>query len=111
MPVDGLWLDDACFFGGSVHTVKHRNLVAEPRATIHLEDAISAVIVEGTCAWLFADEGLGRRLADESRRKYGFAPPPAGYAEQGLWRLRPDRVFAWERFPHDATRFVFPDSA
>lgn len=107
MPVDGLWIDDAAYFGGSPETVKFRNLEAEPRATLHLEDATSAVVVEGACDWLVPDLDLAGRLARGSKAKYGWAPPPDSYMQQGLWRLRPGRVLAWDRFPHDATRFVF----
>jgi hypothetical protein len=107
MPVDGLWRDDAWFFGGSPDTVKHRNLQANPRAVIHLEDADRAVIVEGVCEWLHPQPELARRLAAMSQEKYGYAPDSAGYTDQGLWRLRPERVLGWELFPRDATRFVF----
>jgi hypothetical protein len=107
MPVDGLWLDDACVFGGSPDTVWHRSLRANRRALLHLEDAEAAVIVEGTCEWVHPDRHLADRLAAASRQKYGYAPDPADYAAQGVWRLRPARVLGWERFPRDATRFVF----
>ena len=33
--------------------VKHRNLKADPRAVLHLEDACSAVIVEGLTRFSF----------------------------------------------------------
>jgi nitroimidazol reductase NimA-like FMN-containing flavoprotein (pyridoxamine 5'-phosphate oxidase superfamily) len=49
VPLDGLWLDDAWFFGGSAETVKSRNLKANPRAVVHLDDSERAVIVEGRC--------------------------------------------------------------
>jgi hypothetical protein len=48
-----------------------------------------------------------RRLSELSKSKYGFGPDPASYAKNGIWRLRPERVLSWERFPRDATRFVF----
>jgi hypothetical protein len=107
VPLDGLWLDDGWFFGGSTETVKHRNLEADPRAVLHLEDAGSAVIVEGVCEQLFPDGQLARRLSELSKSKYGYGPDPASYAKTGIWRLRPERVLSWERFPRDATRFVF----
>lgn len=107
MPVDGVWLDDACFFGGSEETIKFRNLRAEPRAVLHLEDAASAVVVEGVCERVHPEAERARRLADRSRQKYGYAPDPAVYTEQGVWRLRPSRVLSWQQFPRDATRFAF----
>jgi nitroimidazol reductase NimA-like FMN-containing flavoprotein (pyridoxamine 5'-phosphate oxidase superfamily) len=108
VPVDGIWLDDACFFGGSRETVKHRNLTHDPRAALHLEDAASAVIVEGTCEWLFPDAELAAGLAQASREKFGYAPEPSSYSRSGVWCLRPARVLSWQQFPRDATRFVFP---
>ena len=108
MPVDGLWLDDAAYFGGSPETVNFRNLEAEPRATLHLEDAARAIVVEGACESLVPDLDLAGRLADRSQEKYGWAPPAESYTRQRLWRLLPTRVLAWDRFPEDATRFVFP---
>jgi nitroimidazol reductase NimA-like FMN-containing flavoprotein (pyridoxamine 5'-phosphate oxidase superfamily) len=108
VPVDALWLDDAAWFGGSAQTVKHRNLAADPRAALHLEDAASAVIVEGTCQEVVADAQLAVRLAAASRDKYGYAPDPSSYRRGGVWCLRPARVLSWQQFPRDATRFVFP---
>jgi Pyridoxamine 5'-phosphate oxidase len=107
VPVDGLWLDDGWFFGGSADTVRHRNLTANPRAVVHLGDAGRVVVVEGVCAEVFPDAPLAARLAEQSRSKYGYAPDPASYVRTGVWHLRPHRVLAWDRFPRDATRFVF----
>jgi hypothetical protein len=107
VPLDGVWLDDGWFFGGSAETVKHRNLKADPRAVLHLESAESVVIVEGVCREMFPDDRLARRLSELSKSKYGYGPDPASYARNGIWCLRPERVLSWERFPRDATRFVF----
>ena len=108
VPLDGIWLDDRWYFGGSAATVKHANLKADPRAVLHLEDALQAVIVEGECEQLFPDGPLARRLSDVSRSKYGFGPDPGSYARDGVWCLRPVRALGWQNFPRDATRFVFP---
>ncbi|HWT22528.1 MAG TPA: pyridoxamine 5'-phosphate oxidase family protein [Solirubrobacteraceae bacterium] len=107
VPLDGIWLDDEWFFGGSAETVKHRNLTANPMAVVHLGDADHAVIVEGRCEMIVPDARLARRLSERSKAKYGYGPDPASYADAGVWRLRPERVLAWRRFPRDATRFVF----
>jgi hypothetical protein len=107
VPLDGIWLANAWYFGGSSQTVKHRNLTHNPRAVMHLEDAASAIIVEGACDELVPDGSLAVQLSEYSRAKYGFGPDPAGYAAAGSWRLRPTTVLAWNRFPEDATRFTF----
>lgn len=87
MPLDGIWLDDRWFFGGSAETVKHRNLSADPRAVLHLEDAQHAVIVEGICELVFPDGELADRLSELSQAKYGYGPDPASYSK-GVWCLR-----------------------
>jgi nitroimidazol reductase NimA-like FMN-containing flavoprotein (pyridoxamine 5'-phosphate oxidase superfamily) len=107
VPLDGFWLADAFYFGGSDETVKHRNLNHDARAVMHLEDAASVIIVEGTCEELVPDESLAAELSKQSRAKYGYGPHPATYAKPGNWRLRPATVLAWNRFPEDATRFRF----
>jgi nitroimidazol reductase NimA-like FMN-containing flavoprotein (pyridoxamine 5'-phosphate oxidase superfamily) len=107
VPLDGVWLDDAWYFGGSREAVKHRNLTANAHAVLHLPDTAGVVIVEGVCEELFPDAELAGRLAARSRAKYGYAPDPDSYAANGVWCLRPARALAWARFPRDATRFVF----
>jgi hypothetical protein len=106
VPVDGLWVDGAVWFGGSAETVKHRNLLADDRATLHLPDAGAAVILEGRCQLVTPDKATVGRLRAASKEKYGYAPPASGYAG-GIWRLRPSKVLAWTSLPVDATRFRF----
>lgn len=54
-----------------------------------------------------SSDELARRVSDLSKSKYGYGPDPATYAKPGVWRLRSTRVLSWQRFPSDATRFVF----
>jgi hypothetical protein len=61
------------------------------------------------CEELFPDGELAEHLARLSNDKYGWGPSPAEYARTGAWCLRPERVLGWERFPLDATRFLFHD--
>jgi nitroimidazol reductase NimA-like FMN-containing flavoprotein (pyridoxamine 5'-phosphate oxidase superfamily) len=107
VPLDGIWLNDSWYFGGSSEAVKHSNLKANPRAALHLEDAQRAVIVEGVCEEIFPDGPLADQLSALSTAKYGYGPDPASYTERGVWCLRPQRALSWERLPRDATRFVF----
>jgi hypothetical protein len=107
VPTDGLWIDEAWWFGGSPETVKHRNLTADGRASLHLPDAVAAVIVEGTCEVHQPDGDFAGALVHASERKYGHAPPVSAYLS-GVWRLRPLKVMAWASYPADATRFRFP---
>ena len=57
VPVDGIWLDGGCYFGGDPATVHIQNLRRDRHATLHLEDGESAVIVEGAAEWITAIEG------------------------------------------------------
>src|ERR1051325_7993693 len=43
-PVDGLWIDDTLYFGGSRETLRHRNLCANAEVCVHLESAMDVVI-------------------------------------------------------------------
>jgi hypothetical protein len=106
VPSDGLWVDGRWYFGGSDTTVKHRNLLANPRAVVHLEDAGAAVIVEGTCRMEKPSPEGAAVLAAASEEKYGFGPPASVYLG-GVWALGPARVLAWTDLTVDATRFLF----
>jgi Pyridoxamine 5'-phosphate oxidase len=106
VPVDGVWLDDTWWYGGSPQTLHQRNLERDQRVVVHLEDAMSAVILEGTMRRVVPPPELAERLVAASKAKYGYGPPPAAYAA-GLWALRPDRARAWSAFPADVTRCRF----
>lgn len=106
VPLDGLWLDAKWYFGGSPRTVKHRNLLTNPNVTLHLEDALAAVIVEGVCQVIKPDAATAEHLSQTSRAKYGYGPAPAVYLG-GVWQLQPTRVMAWTDLATDPTRYVF----
>lgn len=104
--LDGLWIDGRWYFGGVPTTQWQRNLRTDPRAVLHLEDAMSAVIVEGTCRVEQPDEAFADQLAAASKEKYGYGPPASVYLG-GVWALRPAVARAWTDFTVDATRYVF----
>jgi Pyridoxamine 5'-phosphate oxidase len=107
VPMDGIWLDGRCYFGGDPEAVHIRNLRHDGRATLHLaEEGESAVIVEGVAEWITPSRTVARRLADAASAKYGYPQSPASYLE-GLWRLEPVKVMAWTQLYVDATRFRF----
>ena len=106
VPVDGLWLDDAWWYGGSPATLHQRNLEHDPRGVVHLEDTTAPVILEGSMRRVVPPAEQARRLLEASKAKYGYGPPDAAY-EAGLWALRPERARAWSAFPTDVTRFRF----
>jgi hypothetical protein len=106
VPTDGMWLDGGCYFGGDPATVHIRNLRRNVRATLHLEDGESAVIVEGDAEWVTPSKAVAQRLAAAATAKYGYAQSAASYQE-GVWRLQPVKVLAWTTLYVDATRFRF----
>jgi hypothetical protein len=110
VPVDGIWLDDAWWYGGSPGTLHQRNLEHDRRVVVHLEDTMAAVILEGSMERVVPPAEQTRRLMAASKAKYGYGPPEAAYAA-GLWALRPERARAWSAFPTDVTRFRFGEPA
>ena len=106
VPVDGLWVDDVWYFGGSPETIHQRNLRTHPEVVVHLPDPMAAVIVEGRAAWRRPQLADAKRLVADSKGKYGYAPPPATYIA-GTWALAPRRVLAWTSITDDPTRFEF----
>ena len=106
VPIDGLWFDGGCYFGGDRATVHIRNLRHDGRAMLHLEDGESAVIVEGTAEWTTPSKADAQQLVKASKAKYGYSNSAAGYLA-GVWRLQPVKVLAWTTLYVDATRFHF----
>ena len=106
IPIDGMWIDDVWYFGGDPKTVHQRTVKANPNIVVHLEDAMKAVIVEGTAEWILPSDEDAKRLADANNAKYGYGMTPAQYSK-GTWGLKPKRVIAWTEFLADATRFRF----
>ena len=103
VPVWGLWVDGAFYFGAGPRTV--RNLTANPEVVVHLESADDVVILEGRAEVLAnPDPALWERVAGVSEAKYGYkSETPGGYV------LRPRVVYAWSKFPSDATRWRFEE--
>jgi nitroimidazol reductase NimA-like FMN-containing flavoprotein (pyridoxamine 5'-phosphate oxidase superfamily) len=106
-PVDGVWLDDKLYFGGSTKTRRHRNLLANPAVCIHLESGMDVVILQGEAREFRAPtHAFAVQLAEASKQKYGYAPPPEMYeTAEGVFAFWPLKVLAWTQFPKDATRW------
>ncbi|HEV8383959.1 MAG TPA: pyridoxamine 5'-phosphate oxidase family protein, partial [Candidatus Acidoferrales bacterium] len=100
VPTWGVWVDGAVCFGGSPETRWARNLAANPAVAVHLESGSEVVILEGTVERVTdAKDPLATRVADAYEAKYKMRHPPP------FWVLRPSVVFAWSKFPKDATRW------
>jgi hypothetical protein len=107
MPVWGIWLDGAFFFGSGRNSAKSRNLAANPAIVVHLESGDETVILEGLAEPVL-DETLERRVDEVYGAKYDFTPDSSG--ESDPWFVvRPKRAYAWtERsYPSSATQFDF----
>jgi nitroimidazol reductase NimA-like FMN-containing flavoprotein (pyridoxamine 5'-phosphate oxidase superfamily) len=105
-PVDGVWLDDRLYFGGSPQTRRHRNLAANPKICVHLESAMDVVILQGEAHPHRPDHALATRLAEESNRKYGYGQKPEEYEKRDVHVFRPRVAFAWADMMKDATRWT-----
>ena len=106
VPIDGIWLDDGCYFGGDPVSVHVRNMRRDGRATLHLEDGEAAVIVEGIAEWVMLSKTVAQRLATATTAKYGYPQSASDYVE-GVWQMRPAKVLARNTLYIDATRFLF----
>lgn len=109
VPLDGLWVDDLWYYGGSPETLHVRMVRANPNVTMHLPDPWKVVVVEGAVALTKASPQLAQRLADLASVKYaeyGVPFDPSSFSEPAV--LSPRRVISWSSFPKDATRFTFP---
>jgi hypothetical protein len=106
-PIDGMWLDNALWFGGDRASRWRRNLDVNPRASVHLEDAERAVIVEGEMHTTRPDHHLAVRLVEASNAKYDMGQTVGDYEGEELCTLRPRLVLAWTLLYKDATRFTF----
>src|SRR5262249_16858566 len=106
-PVDGLWMDEKLYFGGSRQTKWSRNMEKNPAICIHLESGSDVFILRGEAHRLNTIErALAERLSKASAEKYGYGPAPEEYEKpEGLYEFRPRVVLAWKEFPKDATRW------
>lgn len=106
-PVDGLWLDDRLYFGGSPQTRRNRNLIKSPAVSVHLDSSDDVVILQGEAHLQTPDHALAVQLASLSAQKYGYGPSPEAYEASGVHVFRPHVVCAWKQFPKDVTRWQF----
>ena len=106
-PIDGMWLDTALYFDGHSDTRWRRNLVANARASVTLEGAQSAVILEGVVTRVTPDTEVAAALAAQANAKYELAGQSAADYEVELCMFKPRQALAWTVLFQDATRFRF----
>lgn len=115
LPVWGVWDVDTDRFGFSCgpRSRKARNLVANPRAVVAIDDTVECVSVEGTASKV-ADDAAQATWIDRYLAKYSplAADLSADFLRANLlFEVTPDRAFAIiereEEFSTRATRWVF----
>jgi hypothetical protein len=111
VPRWGVFIDGRFYYDGSPETRHARNLERNPHISLHLEDGMQAIILEGTSqpAGKPSSE-LSKKLSQEYKRKYkdlGYAPEPNSWDEGGLYVFTPRQCIAWSKFNEDPTKFIF----
>lgn len=111
IPRWAVFLDGKIYYDGSPKTRHARNIMENPRISLHLESGDQVVILEGTArpAEKPSPE-LGRKLAQAYQAKYaphGYAPEPDQWDEGGLYVFTIQQAIAWTNFMADPTKFVF----
>lgn len=104
-PLWGVWLDGHLYFDGMGTTRWAKNLVHNPRASVHLESGDDVVILEGTVEDCVTDAAAGARIVERWKEKYGrLMPRPL----QGIFRFSPVSARAWSNEGlEDGTRWRF----
>ena len=106
-PIDGVWIDECLYFGGSPKTKWIGNLGSNNAVCIHLESASDVVVLRG-CAQQMQSvtHDLAVRLSKASKEKYGYGPKAEEYEKTpGVYEFKPRIVVAWSEFPGNATRW------
>lgn len=110
-PVWGAWLDNKFYFDGSPETRRMKNLAANPKTVVHLENGSDVVIIQGVTRFLrHPERRVTERLAAIYASKYeafGYAPKSDQWDNGGLYAVELRLVFAWTKFPTDMTRWQF----
>jgi hypothetical protein len=104
VPVWGIWLEGAFYFGTDPKSRKAVNLAANNAVVVHLESGDDVVILEGRAIEV-AEGPIADQLDEMYKQKYGY--PLKG---NPIFGVDPARAFAWAEadFPDSATRWKFP---
>lgn len=111
VPVWGVWLDGALYFGTDRRSRKARNLATNQRTVIHLESGDDAVILEGVAEEIAGRSVIGRiDGAYFAKYKMRLTEAPG---ELVIYVVRPHVALAWRErdFPRSATRWRFQEQS
>jgi len=108
VPVWGVWLEDAVYFGTDRRSRKAKNLAANPSLVMHLESGDDAVILEGVAEEV-TDRDLIGRVDQVYSRKYKMRVSDAP-GQLVIYVVRPRVAFGWRErdFPRSPARWRFP---
>ena len=107
VPVWAAFVNDALWFGGGPRT--KRNLLVNPRVSVHLESGSEVVILEGAVTVVDTpDPAVSQAIDDQYAGKYDWRPSTEdnGTVGAGWFCLEPAKILAWTQFPADATRWT-----
>src|SRR2546427_10515105 len=93
IPLWGMWVEGALYFGTARATRKSRNLLQNPPVSVHLESGDDVIILEGRASE-GSDPGNVKQLDAASRAKYKM-PLVMIPGESVMYRVRPRAVLAW----------------
>jgi pyridoxamine 5'-phosphate oxidase-like protein len=107
-PVWGVMIDGTLYFSTDTRSAKGRNLLANPRITVHLESGDEVVILEGVVERFDRTDDVPD-LAAVYQAKYGFDVTTLPGAESAWFALRPTVAHGWREadFQMSATRWEF----
>ena len=110
VPRWGVFIHDRLYYDGSPETVHAKNILKNPRTSVHLENGDQALIAEGTAApHQKPNPELAGQLSNAFCAKYekfGYAPNLNQWDEGGLYVFTPGKVLAWTVFFEDPTKFI-----
>jgi pyridoxamine 5'-phosphate oxidase-like protein len=108
IPVWGMWIEGALYFGTARSTRKARNLLHNPAVSVHLESGDDVIILEGKAAEV-SDPATFKKLDAASKDKYKM--PLLLMPESVVYAVRPRVVLAWleKNMPGTGTRWEFAE--
>jgi hypothetical protein len=111
VPRWGVFINNKFYYDGSPETRHARNILGNPKVTLHLESGEKAIILEGTSRPADKpDPEFAIQLAKAISAKYavlGYSPEPNQWDEGGLYIFTPRQCIAWSKFNEDPTKFIF----
>ena len=106
-PIDGMWMDTALYCSGDPNVRWRRSLMANPKASVNLEDAERPVILEGAVTMTTPDLNLAATFAEMAQAKYGWGS--VELLRNEICVFRPRQAMTWRGVFEQATRFRFVD--